>query len=112
MTTLAENARLAVLENQYANLQRDVSEIKDDVKAIARHQTVLATELASKTAAIATDLAVKTTAVASSLAIKTASESQHAMDRAATGTWVRSVLPWMLAAVGVALTVINLVFGH
>lgn len=112
MTTLAENARLAVLESQLANVQRDVSEIKEDVKAVVRHQTILATELAVKTAAIASELAAKTTAVASSLAIRTASEDQRAAGRAQTGVWVRSVLPWMLAAVGVALTAINLFGGH
>lgn len=85
MTTSAENERLAVLESQYRALQTDVSEIKSDVKALVASYTSLATALAVWEAA---DAAAK-------------------KSRASTGVWVRTILPWVVAAAALALAVIN-----
>src|ERR1019366_5885347 len=56
--------RLAVLESLNTHLQQDVTEIKHDVKELARIQSTLASDLATKTAQIATDLATKTASLA------------------------------------------------
>ena len=51
MTTMAENERLATLETQYGALQKDVTEIKSDVKGLVTQQAVLATAIAVRNAA-------------------------------------------------------------
>lgn len=87
MTTMAENERLAVLENQYRTLQSDVTEIKADVKALVTTQTQLAV----------------------ALAVKEASEATERSSRASTGVWVRSILPLIVSIIALVLAVVNTV---
>lgn len=100
VTTLTVPERLAVLEAKGATLQGDVTEIKSDVKEIARAQASMATELATKTAAIAADLATKTASLATNLAVKQSADSATGLARASTGVWVRAIVPWFIAGVG------------
>jgi hypothetical protein len=85
MTTMAENERLAVLENQYALLQTDVTEIKSDVKALVAQQSALAT----------------------ALAVKSARDERAEQARGTMGMWMRSLVPWILMAIALTLTIIN-----
>ena len=96
--------RLAVLESLNVNLQVDVTEIKRDVKELAKMQSGLATDLATKTASIATDLAAKTTTIATNLAVSKSADDALTGARASTGVWVRSVVPWFLAGMGTLVT--------
>ena len=96
--------RLAVLESLNVNLQADVTEIKRDVKELAKIQSSLATDLATKTASIATDLAAKTATLATNLAVSQSADSATGQARASTGIWVRSVVPWFLAGMGTLVT--------
>jgi len=98
--------RLAVVESHYLNIQADVSEIKSDVKALARSQSALATDLATKTASIAADLATKTTTLATNLAVSAAADAAIGSSRASNGVWVRAVVPWFIAGVGAAATLL------
>jgi hypothetical protein len=106
MTPLTIPERLAVLESLSGVIQSDVKEIKDDVKALARAQSTLATDLATRTATIATDLAAKTSTIATNLAIKTSTDSATGMARASTGVWVRAIVPWFLAGMGTLVTLL------
>ena len=108
MTTLTTPERLAVLESLNVNLQSDVTEIKHDVKELARAQAVLATELATKTASIATELAAKTTTIATNLAVKQSADAAMTGARASTGIWIRAVVPWFLAGIGALATLLAL----
>lgn len=85
MTTMAENERLAVLENQYRTLQSDVSEIKTDVKALVATQATLAT----------------------ALAVKEAADAKERKSRSDTGVWVRTVLPLIAAIAALLLALVN-----
>jgi hypothetical protein len=85
MTTMAENERLAVLENQYHQLQVDVTEIKSDVKSLVAQQAALAT----------------------ALAVKQAKDERAELARGTMGVWMRSLVPWLLMALGLTLTLIN-----
>ena len=109
MTPLTTPERLAVLESLNVNLQADVTEIKRDVKDLARAQATLATELATKTALIATDLATKTAALATNLAVTQSADSALTGAHASTGIWVRAVVPWFIAGIGALATLIALV---
>ena len=106
VTPLTTPERLAVLESLNVNLQADVSEIKRDVKDLARAQATLATELATKTALIATDLATKTAALATNLAVSQSADSALTGARASTGIWIRAVVPWFLAGMGTLVTIL------
>jgi hypothetical protein len=106
VTPLTTPERLAVLESLSSTIQRDVSEIKDDVKALARAQTTLATDLATKTATIATELAAKTATLATNLAVSQSADSAVGMARASTGVWIRAVVPWFLAGMGTLITIL------
>lgn len=86
MTTMAENERLAVLENQYRTLQSDVTEIKADVKALVTAQATLAT----------------------ALAVKEAAEQRERKARSDTGTWIRSFLPLLGSLFAVAVSLLSL----
>lgn len=90
MTTMAENERLAVLENQYRTLQSDVTEIKSDVKALVATQASLAT----------------------ALAIREAAEQEHRMARASTGVWIRSLLPLIFSGMAVLIAVLTFITSH
>ena len=103
MTSLTVPERLAVLESLNVNLQADVTEIKRDVKELAKTQAGLATELALKTASIARDLAEKTASLASNLAVRQSADSTLAGARASNGIWVRAVVPWFIAGIGAAI---------
>jgi len=109
MTPLTTPERLAVLESLNVNLQSDVTEIKRDVKDLARAQATLATELATKTALIATDLAAKTASLATNLAVSQSADSALTGARASNGVWVRAVVPWFIAGIGALATLIALV---
>ncbi len=85
MTTMAENERLAVLENQILSLRTDVSEIKTDVKALVVAQAQLST----------------------AMAVRDAAAFQEMKSRAGTGTWVRAMVPWLIAAGAFGLAVVN-----
>jgi hypothetical protein len=85
MTTMAENERLAVLENQYNLLQRDVSEIKSDVKALVITQNSLLT----------------------TLAVREEADRVASSTRASTGVWVRSFVPWLITGVAATLALVN-----
>jgi prefoldin subunit 5 len=85
MATMAENERLAVLENQYRTLQSDVTEIKSDVKALVATQATLAT----------------------ALAVKEAADTKERQSRASTGVWVRTILPLVAAIAALVLAIIN-----
>lgn len=100
MTPLTTPERLAVLESRGVALQDDVTEIKRDVKELARTQASLATELATKTALIATDLARKTATLATDLAVSQSADSATGLARASNGVWVRAIVPWFLAGIG------------
>lgn len=86
MTTMVENERLAVLENQYKTLQSDVTEIKTDVKALVSAQFLLT----------------------QAMAVRDAAAFQDMKSRANTGTWVRSMLPWIVATLALVLSTINM----
>jgi hypothetical protein len=90
MATLAENERLAVLESQYVMLQRDVTEIKADVKALVSTQAMLATALAAKEAA----------------------QLAGSHERETTGVWVRSLLPLLFALLAVGISFYNAIVLH
>lgn len=51
MTTAAENERLATLEVKVTSIERDVAEIKADVKSLINNQTQIAIDLAAERAA-------------------------------------------------------------
>ena len=106
VTPLTTPERLAVLESLNVNLQSDVTEIKRDVKELARTQAGLATELASKTASIATDLAAKTATLATNLAVSQSADTALTGARASNGVWVRAVVPWFLAGMGTLITLL------
>jgi ElaB/YqjD/DUF883 family membrane-anchored ribosome-binding protein len=108
LTALTVPERLAVLESLNVHLQSDVTEIKDDVKALARVQATLATELATKTASIARDLADKTTTIATNLAVRQSADSALTGARASNGIWVRAVVPWFIAGIGAAIGLMHL----
>ena len=108
MTPLTTPERLAVLESLNLNLQADVTEIKHDVKELARIQTNLATELATKTASIARDLADKTANLATNLAVRQSADSATELARASNGVWVRAVVPWFIAGIGAAVGILHL----
>ena len=95
--------RLAVVESHYVDLQSDLSEIKRDVKGLARSQAGLATDLASKTASIAADLAAKTTNLATNIAVRQSADSALTGARASNGVWVRAIVPWFIAGAGAVL---------
>ncbi len=97
--------RLAVLESLNVSLQTDVSEIKRDVKDLARAQSALAADLAAKTATIATDLAAKTATLATNLAVSAAADAAIGSSRASTGVWVRAIVPWFFAGAGAVATI-------
>jgi hypothetical protein len=78
MATMAENERLAVLENQYRTLQ-------SDVKALVATQATLAT----------------------ALAVKEAADTKERQSRASTGVWVRTILPLVAAIAALVLAIIN-----
>lgn len=80
-----ENERLAVLENQYASLQHDVTEIKGDVKSLVATQSALAT----------------------TLAVREAAERQTLSARASTGVWIRAMIPWGIALTGFLMAMFN-----
>lgn len=86
MMLASEDSRLAVLESQYDHLQRDVTEIKVDVKGLVHIQADLAT----------------------ALAVKTASENTEMRARASTGVWARALLPWITSAVAVVVALVAL----
>lgn len=86
MTTMAENERLAVLENQYRTLQSDVTEIKSDVKALVATQATLAT----------------------ALAVKEAADAKERQSRSNTGVWVRTFLPLIFSAIACGIAVVSL----
>ena len=108
VTPLTVPERLAVLESLNTNLQADVTEIKRDVKDLARAQAGLATDLASRTATIATDLAAKTATIATNLAVSQSADSALTGARASTGIWVRAVVPWFFAGIGALATLLAL----
>jgi ElaB/YqjD/DUF883 family membrane-anchored ribosome-binding protein len=108
MAPLTTPERLAVLESLSTTIQRDVTEIKDDVKALARAQTTLATDLATKTATIATELAAKTATLATNLAVSQSADSALTGARASNGVWVRAVVPWFIAGIGAAVGILHL----
>ena len=108
VTTLTTPERLAVLESLNVNLQSDVTEIKRDVKELARTQANLATDLATKTAGLATDLAARTATLASNLAVRQSADSALTGARASNGVWVRAVVPWFIAGVGAAIGLMHL----
>ncbi len=108
MAPLTTPERLAVLESLSTTIQRDVSEIKDDVKALARAQTTLATDLATKTATIATELAAKTATLATNLAVRQSSDSAISGARASNGVWVRAIVPWFIAGIGAGVGLLHL----
>lgn len=74
-----------MLESRVQDLQSDVSEIKSDIKGLVASQA----------------------AVATALAVREAAELQRATDRGGTGVWVRSMLPVLLMAIAILLTIIN-----
>jgi hypothetical protein len=82
---MAENERLAVLENQYTALQHDVTEIKADVKALVASQSSLAV----------------------ALAVREAADQRGKQGQAAMGVWVRSMLPWLIAVAALVLAIVN-----
>lgn len=51
VTTAAENERLGVLETKVSSIERDVSEIKTDVKALVASNQAVALQLATRDAA-------------------------------------------------------------
>ena len=106
VTPLTTPERLAVLESLSVTIQSDVKEIKDDVKALARTQATLATDLATKTASTAADLALKTSAIATNLAVSQSADVATGLARASTGIWVRAVVPWFLAGMGTLVTIL------
>ena len=110
MATLSTPERLAVLESLNLTLAADVTEIKHDVKELARTQATLATDLATKTASIAAELATKTASLATNLAVTQSADNALTGSRASTGIWVRAIVPWFLAGIGVAITVLH-VYG-
>ena len=85
MTTMVENERLAVLENQYKTLQSDVSEIKSDVKA----------------------LVIAHTALERSMVMRESAALQDMKSRSSTGVWVRSLVPWIIATATLAVALTN-----
>lgn len=85
MTTKSEEERLAIVETQIDTLQKDVTEIKSDVKSLVATQTLLAIALAKKEAA----------------------ELAEGGARASTGVWVRAVIPWVLTGIGVSVAVLS-----
>ena len=99
--------RLAVLESLNVHLQTDVTEIKHDVKELARIQATLATDLASKTAQIASELATKTASLATNLAVTQSADNALTGSRASTGIWIRAIVPWFLAGIGVTITLLH-----
>ena len=100
--------RLAVLESQNVRIQLDVSEIGRDVKALAKAQADLATNLATRTANIATDLATKTATIATNLAVSQSADSALSGARASNGVWVRAIVPWFIAGIGAAIGALHL----
>lgn len=84
---MAENERLAVLENQYNALQTDVTEIKGDVKSLVATQQQLAL----------------------ALSIREATEAAQVRGRRDTGTWVRSFLPLVMSAIAAIVSIVALV---
>ena len=109
MTPLTTPERLAVLESLTGLIREDVAEIKRDVKDLARLQSTLATDLATKTATIATDLAAKTAVVATNLAVEQGHTLGVTSSSASVGVWVRAVVPWLFAGMGLLATLIALV---
>ena len=87
--TKTEVERLAVVESQIVTLQQDVTEIKTDVKSLVATQASLAIALAAKNAA----------------------EEARTTARASTGTWVRSVIPWVITGAGVAVALMSYLQG-
>ena len=112
MPTLSTPERLAVLESLNITLASDVTEIKHDVKELARAQATLAADLAVKTAAIATELASKTATLATNLAVTQSADNALTGSRASTGIWVRAIVPWFLAGIGSAALVLSLMGVH
>jgi acetyl-CoA carboxylase alpha subunit len=110
MTPLTTPERLASLETLTGIIQKDVAEIKSDVKGLATSQSHLAADLAIKTAQLATDLAAKTAAIATDLAVTQSVDTALGGARASTGVWVRAIVPWFLAGLGAAIGIAN-IFG-
>ena len=108
MAPLSTPERLAVLESLSVRIQSDVSEIGRDVKALAKAQADLATNLATRTANIATDLATKTATIATNLAVSQSADSALSGARASNGVWVRAVVPWFIAGIGAAVGILHL----
>ena len=98
MTPLTTPERLAVLESLTGLIREDVAEIKRDVKDLARLQSTLATVFVAKTAVVATNLAVEQ---GHTLGITSSSAS--------VGVWVRAVVPWFFAGMGLLATLIAIV---
>lgn len=86
MTTRSEEERLAIVETQIDTLQKDVTEIKADVKSLVATQALLALNLAKKEAM----------------------EEAQGSARASTGTWVRAIVPWFLTLIAVAIAAATL----
>jgi acetyl-CoA carboxylase alpha subunit len=107
MVPLTTPERLAVLESLNVQIRDDVTEIKHDIKELARTQSTLATELATKTAQIASELASKTASLATNLAVTQSADNALTGSRASTGIWVRAIVPWFLAGIGVTITLLH-----
>jgi phage shock protein A len=87
VVTAAEGERLAVLETKVDALQKDMSEIKTNVKTLVDGQIAALVALSSEKAA----------------------ERTREQSRASTGVWVRTILPLLVAAVAALIGVINFI---
>jgi hypothetical protein len=85
MTTAGENERLATLEVKVGSIERDVAEIKADVKSLINNQTAIAIDLAAERAA---EAAVRQSRGQVAGVLKFLSERAIAIIALAVSAWV------------------------
>lgn len=94
--TRLEIERLAVLEQQYYALQKDVSEIKLDIKSL------IATSVESQ---------LDRNRLVGLLEVNDALDRRSAQTRGTIGVWVRAALPWVLAFLALLLSLHNAILN-
>jgi hypothetical protein len=89
MVTAAEGERLAILETKVEAIQVDVTEVKNDVKALVAANSAFLLDQATQRAATAA----------------------HNKSRGDLGVWVRASIPWIIAGMSLGLGLFNLLKG-
>lgn len=78
---------MSVLEEKVGSIERDVTEIKADVKSLIASQAAFGQELA----------------------VRDARDARAKESRSAMGVWSRSMVPWVLTGIALFLTILNTV---